>query len=51
MKNTLLAVVAAGALAVGAGWHPLAADTQKAATISTPIPHATAGAATATTSA
>ena len=43
MKNTLLAVVAAGALAVGAGWHPLAADTQKAATISTPIPHAIAG--------
>jgi serine protease Do len=43
MKNTMLAVVAAGALAVGAGWHPLAADAQKAATISTPITHAIAG--------
>ena len=43
MKNTLLAVVAAGALAVGAAWHPLSADTQKAATISTPIAHAVAG--------
>src|SRR3954470_10617249 len=43
MKNTLLAVLAAGALATGAAWHPLAADTQKAATVSTPITHAIAG--------
>ena len=43
MKNTLLAVVVAGALATGVAWHPLAADTQKAATISTPITHAIAG--------
>src|ERR1700750_673144 len=43
MKNTLLAVLAAGALATGAAWHPLAADTQKAATLSTPIAHAIAG--------
>ena len=48
MKNTLLAVLAAGALTTGAAWHGLAADsqkadTQKAATISTPITHAVAG--------
>src|SRR3954471_21779632 len=43
MKNTLLAVLAAGALAIGAAWHPLSADTQKAATVSTPITHAIAG--------
>jgi Do/DeqQ family serine protease len=48
MKNTLLAVLAAGALTTGAAWHGLAADTQKAATekaatISTPITHAIAG--------
>jgi serine protease Do len=43
MKNTLLAVLAAGALATGAAWHPLSADTQKAATVSTPITHAIAG--------
>jgi serine protease Do len=43
MKNTLLAIVAAGALATGAAWHPLSADTQKAATVSTPITHAIAG--------
>jgi serine protease Do len=49
MKNTLLAVLAAGALTTGAAWHGLSAadtqkaDTQKAATISTPIAHAIAG--------
>jgi serine protease Do len=49
MKNTLLAVLAAGALTTGAAWHGLSAadtqkaDTQKAATISTPITHAVAG--------
>src|SRR6185369_5659244 len=49
MKNTLLAVLAAGALTTGAAWHGLSAadtqkaDTQKAATISTPITHAIAG--------
>jgi len=48
MKKTLLAVLAAGALTTGAAWHGLAADspkadTQKAATISTPITHAIAG--------
>ena len=43
MKNALLAVVAAGALATAAAWHPLSADTQKAATVSTPITHAIAG--------
>jgi serine protease Do len=47
MKQTILAVLAAGALTTGA-WHGLAADTQKAetaraATISTPITHAIAG--------
>jgi Do/DeqQ family serine protease len=49
MKNTLLAVLAAGALTTGAAWHGLSAadtqkaDTQKAATISTPITHSIAG--------
>src|SRR5258708_30261256 len=48
MKNTILAVLGAGALTTGAAWHGLAADTQKAdlqkaATISTPITHAIAG--------
>jgi serine protease Do len=49
MKNTLLAVLAAGALTTGAAWHGLSAadtqkaDTQKAATISTPITHTIAG--------
>jgi Do/DeqQ family serine protease len=43
MKNTILAVLAAGALTTGAAWHGLAADTQKAATISTPITHTIAG--------
>src|SRR5262252_863066 len=48
MKKTLLAVLAAGALTTGAAWHGLAADsakadTQKAATISTPIAHSIAG--------
>ena len=48
MKKTLLAVLAAGALTTGAAWHGLAADpqkveTQKAATITTPIAHAIAG--------
>ena len=43
MKNTILAVLAAGALTTGAAWHGLAADTQKAATVSTPIAHAIAG--------
>ena len=37
MKNTVLAVLAAGALTTGAAWHGLAADTQKAATITTPM--------------
>src|SRR3954447_15842924 len=49
MKKMLLAVVAAGALTTGAAWHGLAADpqkadVQKAATVSTPITHAIAGA-------
>ena len=43
MKHTILAVLAAGALTTGVAWHGLAADTQKAATISTPITHAIAG--------
>src|SRR3954463_14144007 len=48
MKKTLLAVLAAATLTTGAAWHGLAADaqkaeTQKAATISTPIAHAIAG--------
>ncbi len=44
MKNTLLAVLAAGALTTGvASWHGLAAEPQKAATVSTPITHAIAG--------
>ena len=47
MRNTLLAVLAAGALTTGAAWHGLSADTtfdtQKAATVSTPIAHAVAG--------
>ena len=48
MKNTLLAVLAVGALTTGAAWHGLSADTQKtdtarAATISTPIAHVVAG--------
>ena len=43
MKHTLLAVIAAGALTTGAAWHGLAAENQKAATVSTPIVHAIAG--------
>src|SRR4051812_32845229 len=48
MKQTMLAVLAAGALMTGAAWHGLAADpqkaeTQKSATISTPVTHAAAG--------
>src|SRR5437764_12217125 len=44
MRKTLLAVVAAAALTTGvASWHGLAAEPQKAATISTPIAHAIAG--------
>ncbi len=43
MKHTLLAVIAAGALTTGAAWHGLAAEPQKAATVSTPIAHAIAG--------
>jgi serine protease Do len=48
MKQTFLAVLAAGALVTGAAWHGLAADPQKAdsqksATITTPITHAVAG--------
>ena len=43
MKHTILAVLAAGALTTGAAWHGLAADTQKAATVTTPITHAIAG--------
>src|SRR3954463_14427719 len=44
MKKTLLAVLAAGVLTTGAAsWHGLAAEPQKAATISTPIAHAIAG--------
>ncbi len=43
MKHTILAVLAASALTTGLAWHGLAADTQKAATISTPITHAIAG--------
>ena len=44
MKNTLLAVLAAGALTTGAAsWHGLAAESQKAATVSTPIAHTIAG--------
>jgi serine protease Do len=48
MKQTILAVLAAGALMTGAAWHGLAADpqkadTQKSATITTPITHAVAG--------
>ena len=43
MKHTLLAVIAAGALTTGAAWHGLAAENQKAATVSTPIAHAIAG--------
>ena len=43
MKHTILAVIAAAALTTGAAWHGLAADTQKAATISTPITHNIAG--------
>jgi serine protease Do len=48
MKHTVLAVMAAGALTLGAAWHGLSADTQKAdtqkaATVSTPITHAIAG--------
>src|SRR5258707_9498605 len=42
MKNMVLRVLAAGAL-TGATWHGLSADTQKAATITTPITHAVAG--------
>ncbi len=49
MKKTLLALLAAGALTTGVAWHGLAADTpkaefQKAATVSTPLTHAIAGA-------
>src|SRR3954471_19525618 len=43
MKKTLLAVLAAGALTTGAAWHGVAAEPQKAATVSTPITHAIAG--------
>jgi Do/DeqQ family serine protease len=43
MKQTILAVLAAGVLTTGAAWHGLAADTQKAATVTTPITHAIAG--------
>src|SRR3954454_20319377 len=48
MKQTILAVLAAGALMTGAAWHGLAADpqkadTQKSVTIATPITHAVAG--------
>jgi serine protease Do len=43
MKQTILAVLAAGALTTGVAWHGLAADTQKAATVTTPITHAIAG--------
>jgi Do/DeqQ family serine protease len=44
MKNTLLAFLAAGALVTGATWHGLsAADTQKGATVSTPIVQSIAG--------
>src|SRR3954454_6228810 len=44
MKKTLLAVLAAGLLTTGAAsWHGLAAEPQKAATVSTPITHAIAG--------
>ena len=44
MKQTILAVLAAGALTTAAAWHGLAADTQKpAATVQTPITHAIAG--------
>jgi len=42
MKHTILAVIAAGALTTAA-WHGLAADTQKAATVTTPMTHAVAG--------
>ncbi len=43
MKRTILAVLAAAVLVTGAAWHGLAADSQKAATISTAITHAIAG--------
>ena len=44
MKQTILAVLAAGALTTGAAWHGLAADTQKpASTVQTPITHTIAG--------
>src|SRR3954452_30706 len=48
MKQTILAVLAAGALVTGAAWHGLAADPQKAdtpksVTIATPLTHAVAG--------
>src|SRR3954452_6783994 len=48
MKQTILAVLAAGALMTGAAWHGLAADpqkgdTQKSVTIASPITHAVAG--------
>jgi Do/DeqQ family serine protease len=43
-KKTLLALLAAGALTTGvASWHGLSAESQKAATVSTPIAHAIAG--------
>ena len=43
-SRTGIAVIAAGALMIGAAWHSLAADTQKpAATVSTPITHSIAG--------
>jgi serine protease Do len=44
MKKTFLAVLAAAGLTIGAAsWHGLAAEPQKAATITTPITHAIAG--------
>ena len=46
-SRTGMAIVAAGALMIGAAWHSLAADTQKdtktAATVTTPITHSIAG--------
>jgi serine protease Do len=43
-SRTGMAVVAAGALMIGAAWHSLAADTQKpAATVTTSIAHSVAG--------
>ena len=43
MKRTILAALAAGALMTGAAWHGLTADTQKPATVTTPITHSVAG--------